>query len=196
MVTSNNNKNPLMFAERIMLNKNIFKNKHLIEEIVLFIILILSLIGIAITDISPLESHRYWSLLIFLFAFASIALGWSGEGYSGKTFKELIVRQSIHWGATLIAVSGIYILLHTGRLNYESTGLVIEIILGLSLFLDGRNLGWRYSLVGILVGITAIIAAYVEEFIWIVYIAALGLAVIAHYWQRHRFKSLHENELE
>lgn len=179
-----------MFAERIMSNKNIFKNKHLVEEIVLFIILILSLIGIAITDISPLESHRYWSLLIFLFAFASIALGWSSEGFNGKTVKELIVRQSIHWVATLFAVSGIYILLHTGRLTYESTGLVIEIILGLSLFLDGLNLGWRYSLVGILVGITAIIAAYVEEFIWIVYIAALGLAVIAHYWQKHRYKKL------
>ena len=142
-----------------MLNKTFFENKRLIEEIVLLIILILSLIGIGITDISPLESHRYWRVMIFLFAFASIALGWSREEYKGKIFRELVIRQLIHWGATLIAVSGIYFLLQAGRLNYESAGLVIEIILGLSLFLDGRNLGWRYSLLGILVGITAVIAA-------------------------------------
>ncbi|MDD5322595.1 MAG: hypothetical protein PHD43_18670 [Methylococcales bacterium] len=36
------------------------------------------------------------------------------------------------------------LLLYTGRLNYESTGLIVELILGFSLFLDGRNLGWRY----------------------------------------------------
>ena len=179
-----------------MLNETIFKNKRLIEEIVLLIILILSLIGIGITDISPLESHRYWSLMILLFACASIALGWSREEYKGKIFKEVVVRQLIHWGATLVTVSSIYFLLQAGRLNYESAGLVIEIILGFSLFLDGRNLGWRYSLLGILVGITAIIATYVEEFIWFIYMVTLCLAVMAYYWEKHRRKSLQKNDHE
>ncbi|MGR8935860.1 MAG: hypothetical protein ACU837_15980 [Gammaproteobacteria bacterium] len=179
-----------------MLNKNNFKNKRLIEEIVLAIILILSLIGIGITDISPLESHRYWTFMIFLLAFASIGLGWSKKEYQGKIFKDLVVHQLIHWGATLIAVSGIYLLLQTGRLNYESAGLVIEIILGFSLFLDGRNLGWRYSLLGILVGITAIVAAYVEEFIWIIYVITLFIVVAAYYWEKHRRKNLFNNTSE
>jgi hypothetical protein len=177
-----------------MFDKTLLTNKRYIEEIVLFIVLALSLIGMGITDFSPLESHRYWTLMIILFAFASIGLGWSREEYKGHYFKELIIRQCIHWGATLVTVAGVYLLLQTGRLNYESTGLIVELIIGFSLFLDGRNLGWRFSLLGALVGITAIIAAYVEEYIWVILLVSLCLSIIIYYWEKHRYKRLQENE--
>lgn len=177
-----------------MVNEMLLKRKRIIEEIVLFIVLAMSLIGMGITDFSPLESHKYWTLMIILLVFASIGLGWSREEYQGKIFKKLIVRQLIHWGATLITVSGVYLLLNTGRLNYESTGLIIELILGFSIFLEGRNLGWRFSLLGVLVGGTAVVAAYVEEYIWVILLISLGLSVITFFWEKHRRKGLQENE--
>jgi len=173
-----------------MLNKNLIHKQRYIEEIILLIVLLLSLLGMGITDFSPLESHRYWTLMIIVFAFASIGLGWSRNEYKEDHFKKLIIWQLIHWGATSITVSGIYLLLQTGRLNYESTGLIIELILGLSLFLDGRHLGWRVSLLGSLVGITAIIAAYIEEYIWVILLLSLCLSVITYYWEKHRRNSL------
>ncbi|BCG63499.1 MAG: hypothetical protein methR_P1218 [Methyloprofundus sp.] len=177
-----------------MINKTPLINKRYIEEIVLFIVLALSLVGMGITDFSPLESHRYWTLMIIIFAFASIGLGWAKKEYQGKHFQELILRQVTHWGATLMTVSGVYLLLNAGRLNYESTGLIIELILGLSLFLDGRDLGWRFSLLGTLVGITAIVAAYIEEYIWVILLVSLCLSVITYYWEKHRRASLQEEK--
>jgi hypothetical protein len=69
----------------------LLKNKRLIEEGILFIVFSLSLIGLGITDFSPLESHRYWVLMIILLAIASIGLGWSKVDYQGKII-ELSVR--------------------------------------------------------------------------------------------------------
>src|SRR5665811_1808129 len=88
-----------------MFNETKLKKRRFIEEIVLFLVLALSLIGMGITDFSPLESHRYWTLMIILLAFASIGLAWSREEYQGNIFKILIIRQVIHWGATLITVT-------------------------------------------------------------------------------------------
>ena len=172
----------------------LYKNRNVIEGIVLIIALALALIGLAITDVSPTESHRYWVLMIILFAIASIGLGWSRDEYQGMIFKQLVIRQLIHWGATLATVSGVYFLLNAGRLNYESTGLVIELIIGLSLFLDGRNLGWRFSLLGLLVSISAIIAAFVEEYIWLVLIISLALSVLIFYWEKYHHKKIEEQE--
>ncbi len=160
--------------------------KQIIEEIILFIILTLSFVGMAITDFSPAEGHNYWTILIIFLAFCSIVLGWSRTEYQGKKIKELMIRQLIHWGATLMTVSGVYLLLKTGRLNFESAGLVIELIIGLALFLDGRNLGWRCSLVGILVGSTAVIAAYVEEYVWVLLGFSLGLFVLTFIIEQYR----------
>jgi hypothetical protein len=75
-----------------MANETLFKSKHFIEEVILFIVFALSLIGMGITDFSPLESHRYWVLMIIFLAIASLGLGWSKEEYQGNIFK-LIVRQ-------------------------------------------------------------------------------------------------------
>jgi len=72
------------------------KNKHFMGEAILFITFVLSLIGMAITDFSPLESHRYWDFMIVFLAIASIGLGWSQELYK-ETIFQLIVRQLIHW---------------------------------------------------------------------------------------------------
>ena len=167
----------------------LLKNKRFIEEVILLIVFALSLIGMGLTDFSPLESHRYWVVMIILLAIASIGLGWSKEEDQGKIV-ELAVRQLIHWGSTLLTVLGVYLLLQTGRLNYESTGLIVELILGFSLFLDGRTLGWRISLLGILVGCTAIVAAYVEEYIWVVLLVSLSLWGVTYYWEKHRHKGL------
>ena len=167
----------------------LIKNKQLLEEVILFIVFALSLIGMGITDFSPLESHRYWVLMIIFMAIASIGLGWSKADYQGN-FVNLAVRELIHWGATLITVLGVYLLLYTGRLNYESTGLIVELILGFSIFLAGRNLGWRFGLLGILVGCTAIVAAYVEEYIWVIFMISLCVWGISYYWEKHRHNGL------
>jgi len=79
-----------------MINKIQARQKRYIEEIILLLVLVLSLIGMGITDFSPLESHRYWTLMIIVFTFASIALGWAREEYQEKHFKELIARQIIY----------------------------------------------------------------------------------------------------
>ncbi len=172
-----------------MFKVSFLTKNYFIEEIVLLIVLVLALVGMAITDFSPTKSYRYWILMVILFTLASIGLGWARNEYHENIFQQLILRQLVHWGATLATVSGVYLLLDTGRLNYESSGLVIELIIGLSLFLDGHHLGWRFSLLGILVGISAIVAAYIEEYIWIILIVSLNLSVITFYWEKHHRKN-------
>lgn len=86
-----------------MLNeKKLSVNKSLLEEVVLLMVLVLSLIGMGVTDFSPLESYHYWILMILLFALGSFGLGWSRQEHHGRIVKALLVRQLIHWGAPLI----------------------------------------------------------------------------------------------
>jgi hypothetical protein len=58
--------------------KRSFLNRWLgIYEIVLIILIILSIIGIAITDFSPSGSHRYWFAMVPIFAGACLLLEWN-----------------------------------------------------------------------------------------------------------------------
>ena len=81
------------------------------------------------------------------------------------------------WLGLLLAVRLVYLLLHTGRLDNENTGLIILLLLALTTFFAGIHLGWRLCLVGGFLGAALVAATYLEEYVWILLI--LGLSVLA-----------------
>jgi len=80
----------------------------------------------------------------------------------------------------------VFLLLKAGRLNHENTGLVLLLTLGLSTFLDGCRVSWRFGLIGLLMFVTGIVAAYAEEYLWVLLIIAVGVAIFTFIWGRYR----------
>lgn len=156
-----------------------------VEAIALTTALFLSILGVGITDYSPLQSYRYWGAMTLVLASSGMAIGWSRVHRLGLPVAKTLGTQLIHWAATGVAVGGILLLLKAGRLNYESTGLVLLIVLGLATFLDGYRINWRFSLVGLLIFVSGITAAYVEEYLWVLLVIATGVAVAVLLWERH-----------
>lgn len=147
---------------------------------------ILSILGIGITDYSPLQSYRYWVAMTFFLALTGLALGWSKAHRLGRPATETLITQLVHWAVTGVAVAGIFLLLEAGRLTYESAGLVLLIVLGLATFLDGYRINWRFSLVGLLIFVSSIAAAYIEEYLWVLLFIATGTAIAVLFWERHQ----------
>jgi len=165
------------------------------EEIILVLAFLLSLIGIGLTNYSPTNSIRFWMAMTLFMAVAAITIGLVKFVEHKKEIRvDMIITQLTHWGATLLAVLGVFLLLKAGRLNYDNTGLVLLLVIGLSTFLDGYRISWRFSLIGILVGGTAILAAFVEQFIWPVILLALILLTVAIIWERHRHRQAHNKD--
>ncbi len=157
-----------------------------LETIALIGALALSMLGIGITDYAPLSSHRYWGAMTLVLAVAALVIGWSRAKRLGLPLKQTLATQVTHWLTTIAAMGGIFLLLKSGRLNYENTGLVLLMTLGFSTLLDGYRINWRFSLIGLLMFVTSIAAAYIEEYLWIMLIVATAAAAGVIYWEKHR----------
>ena len=163
------------------------QRKPYFEEAGLILMIFLSLVGIGVTDFSPDDGYWYWMIMILVFGVIAIITGFV-EAKKGDQHlvKKILVVQVIHWSGSMLTVMGVFLLLNAGRLDYENSGLVILLILALTTFLDGIRLGWRFSMAGVFLGITAVIAAYIEEFMWIVLMLAIALIAVTIYWGRRR----------
>ncbi len=161
------------------------KNFH-IEAISLVLALVLSILGIGVTDYSPAQSYHYWSAMILILSVAGITIGWVRADQLSRPMGEILVTQIVHWVATAIAVMGVLLLLKSGRLTFEGTGLVLLILLGLATFLDGCRVSWYFASIGGLMFITAIAAAYIEQYLWVLLVAGLGIAIVVFFWERHK----------
>jgi hypothetical protein len=148
-----------------------------IYEIVIFVLIALSIIGIAITDFSPAESYKYWVAMVPVFCGACLILEWSRARGKGFKWTSILRTQLLLWAGLLVAVRLVFEMLHKGRLDNENTGLVILLLLALSVFLAGIHLGWRLCLVGGFLGAALVAATYLEEYVWILLI--IGLVVLA-----------------
>jgi len=155
------------------------------EEIIFFMIILLSVIGVGITDYAPTESWPYWIFMVVALCTCAVVIEKTLLHRKDVSFTKLWVTQLLHWGATLIAIIISFAFVKTGRMTYEGSGLVILLILSLSIFLDGFHVGWRFYLAGIFLAITSILAAFVEEYMWILLVIAIASIVFSTYLEKY-----------
>lgn len=165
-----------------------------VEEAILILMVIFCLLGIAITDFSPQDSFMYWMAMIFVFAISAMIAGWhnakrhfdpDGEG---NEVKELFKIQSLHWLGSLVTVICLFSFVEAGHMSQEATGLMVLLMLGLTTYLDGIRIGWRFCLVGIYLAVAAVATNYFKTSLpWLL---ALAVIIIAFTVWREKRKEL------
>ncbi len=152
-----------------------------LDEAVLILIILLSVGGAVITDFSPQDAYLYWLVMIPVFGLAAIIAGWAQAKVKGEvhgySLGALLKVQALHWGGALCTVIGIFVLRFSQIIDEKATALVILLILGLATFLDGIRIGWRFSLIGVFLGISAMLIALLQQFLPFVILLAILLIV-------------------
>ena len=155
------------------------------DGVIMILLVLLSIVGIGITDFSPLLSHWYWLAMVVVIGIACIVMDWSRARKKGLNATTIVKKEVFIWLSVLVAVNLVYFLFHSGRLDSENTGLVILLILALATFLAGLRQDWRLCLLGVLLGGALILATYLEEFLWIVLMVVLAAAAGIYFMARY-----------
>ncbi len=156
-----------------------FRRRRLIDEIVLFALLGLSYLGVAITNVSPPKSQWYWLAMVPVFFLLSLVTEWRHVRSARYRAGEVIWTHALQWLALAAAIEAVFLIQQLGRLNNETTGLMLLLVTALSAFDAGIRMGWLYRLTGIFLGISLLLLAYVERYLWI--LVLLGVVFIAVY---------------
>jgi len=162
------------------------RRKFQVEEAVLILLLLFSLLGVGITNFSAIDGYWYWMVMIFIFGLSAMLLGFVKAKKGDQRVRELWAVQSLHWLGVMAIVGAVFSLLHAGMLEEDSTGLVILLILALATYLDGIRLGWRFSMVGVFLAITAVVAAHIDEYMWVIIPLAVVIVAFSIYWEKRR----------
>lgn len=149
------------------------RRRFQLEEALFIVLLLLSLLGIGVTEFDPDDGYGYWLGMVGVFAILAVIISWIQSKKKEIDFVDLVKEQVLHWLATLLVVGGAFLLQQSGRLDETNASLVVLLILSLATTLDGIRVGWQLSLVGLYLGSCAILIAYTQQFM----LAASGLAI-------------------
>lgn len=169
------NQSGLNLAERAAAFKRVLK----IDALLFIGIVFIALLGVGITDYKGESAHSYWRYMLIMMALGTTLWGeWRVKQLGLREGSRLLYQQIILWGAALVTMAVIYLLLGTGRLNYETTGLLILLVLAFATFIDGMLVSWKLYVVGLLLLFTLLLATYVEQFLWMIVLAALVMIAL------------------
>jgi len=168
-----------------------FFRRHLMAEITLLLLLGFSYLGVTITDISPAKSKLYWLLMVPVFFFASLVTEWPHVRAGKYPWKTVIWNHTQQWLALLVAVELVFVIQEIGRLNNETTGLMLLLVFALSTFVAGIRMGWLFRLAGIFLAGSLLMLAYVERYLWVLLLLAFLLLLFHHFLVR--FEHKHKN---
>ena len=156
-------------------------------KILFALLILLALGGVWFTEVSPARSHLYWLSLVPVIACACLLLEWLGFRGKGLKLANVLRVQLLLWLSLVVGVLLIYMLLHSGRLNSENTGLTILLMLAMTTFAAGVQLGPLVMLLGCFLALSLVLAAYVKSYVWLIMIGvAVGMAVLFYVLRRRR----------
>ncbi len=160
-------------------------HRHIADLITLSILLGCSFIGVAITNISPASSHTYWLAMVPVFFLASLVTEWPHVHNGKYLWKTVVWNHSLQWLALLAAIQMVFIIQQIGRLNNETTGLILLLLFALSTFIAGIRMGWVFRLAGLFLAVSLLVLAYLERYLWALLLVAIFILVIHHFIARH-----------
>jgi len=148
-----------------------------IPLIVSIVLIGTSIAGFALTNYAPERASWYWVLVLPAFAAVPIWHTWTTLRRDGKTNWPIIRKQIYHWLALLIAIQVLFVLIRNETINGRSGSLVALLLMALTCANVGISFDWVFIVVGAVLAMAVLVAAWFQEYVWLV-LLGLGLAFV------------------
>ena len=126
------------------------------------VVLVMALLGVAYTSMSGRPLYGYWEFLAVAIGLACIAIGWRKTPDKAAR-KQLLITQSLHWLAFVIAMSILLLPSVNTFLNGPATGLALMLLLALGTFVAGVHVSAEIAVLGVVLALTVPAMAWLKQ---------------------------------
>lgn len=155
-----------------------------LAEALFYGLIILSVIGAVLSRASIEVGRMYWLAMIPLIAAGSLYVEWAGARGKGIRWITLLRTQLLHWASLIVAIELVYILFGFGQIDRVTISAIVLLLIAQTTFAVGVYVDWRFSIVGLFLAGCMVVIAYLQIYIWLVLLVALGIILLAMYLHR------------
>lgn len=140
--------------------------------------LILAFIGVIVTDVVSTGGWDYWKWTVPIYAIMALWLSWYERRKKETVSPITLWHEALHWVGLFGAFALLEVYVHMGLLSRFLASLVALTTLSLTVFTIGIYVEWSFILIGIVLGLFALIVAAFVKFLYVFTIPALVLSAV------------------
>ncbi|MFT3883750.1 MAG: hypothetical protein QM703_29485 [Gemmatales bacterium] len=154
--------------------------------VVAVIMIVLALIGVALTSSNSHHAVNYWIWLAPVYGILCIGTAWRRGSEGLKNDMSTVMQQILHWLGIGVAMFLEFTIRSTGEETATASAFNAVLILALGCYLAGIHLEGSFIIVGLLLTMIMIVIAKAEQYQWIIFVAG-GLVLAGMIgWSRIR----------
>ena len=155
----------------------------LAEAVVGLALLVLAFFAIASSDVSATGTRTYWTLLVLLFAITAFA---SDRMHTEHALSHMpsAITLVLHWLGVVLAIQLVHYFVLSGRMANADIGLTNGVLLALGAYLFGVYSNWRMAVIGVALAVATAGIAFIEQFIWFLFIVTLVAILLLYFGAR------------
>jgi hypothetical protein len=158
--------------------------------IVFCVLLVLALIGMAVTQASKDSAWEAWMVLVAIYGTVSTWQTGQRLRLQGKPVRPIILKQVLHWGALLVAMQVLMFLEQTDIMDRDSAADASLLMLALACFLAGVHFEWMFLVIGVVLALMVVVVAKTEQFeMWLIMIGITLAAAGLFFWRWKKGRS-------
>ena len=150
--------------------------------------LILSFVGVVITNISALHAWAYWRAIPPLFGLMCLWLSWYLRRRRETVSPITIGHEILHWVGLNVAVFLVVAFVNMGLISRLIASFQILTLLSLTIYLAGIYIEVTFVPLGILLGLFALTMAYIQTYLYLLLIPVVIITAAIIYWLAKRKK--------
>ena len=156
--------------------------------------LFLAFLGMIVTDVRATGGWDYWKWMVPVYALLALWLSWYVKRQQQTISPITIWHELLHWVGLVSAIFLVSYLVHLGTFSRFVAGIVHLILLGLALFLAGVYIESMFILIGVVLGLfallTAVLVQYMYAFVIPISLAGIFIVVISIWMSHKKFKRM------
>jgi hypothetical protein len=155
---------------------------HRARDIALIALISLAIAGIAVMDFTTEYGFWYWLVMVPVFGCVGVYLAARAHHADPDRRPLLLRRQILHWAVAIVGILITFLMLDAGTIERSAAGLVALLVLTLSTIMAGVHFEWRLAILGVVLGLTLVLAILAEHFFWL--LLPLAVVAIVLLWRR------------
>jgi hypothetical protein len=142
------------------------------------IMLALAFFGMVVTDLRTGGGLDYWKWMVPVYAILALWLSWYVKRKQQTVSPITIWHEVLHWAGLICAIFLVSHLVQLGTISRFIAGIFHLILLSLAVFLAGIYIESIFILVGIVLGVFALLTAMLVQYMYVFIIPVIIAGVI------------------
>ena len=165
-----------------------------IEFILLSLMLVIALVGMAVTQASLNGAWEYWIFAVVVFAgigtFRDVK--WARESH--ESVWKAVCKQLIHWSVLLLVMKALFWMERYNSITREAASFAAILLLALTSIHAGIHFHWTFAIVGVVLAVISVVLGVLQQSMLLAWLIVVPLVLIGAFvfFLRAKLSANHE----